>query len=388
MSGRIHLKTVLKLFMLFAFSWQCLKFIHQRSKMDQALSIVNKDLERDDGLQAESTTVMQHLKKEGEKQNKKGKAKRANVEGEIEFSKFTYPLNVDMDKLVHSYRKGIKIQEKPINEYKYSFITPHRKHCKTRNNRKSLSLILVIKSAIANFENRASIRDTWGNDKLLQKLNVKRIFTVGMSKNTSIEASIKTENEKFNDILQANFIDNYQNNTLKTIGSINWMARFCSKSRFVFMLDDDFFVAIENVMKFLKNIPASKEKDLFSGVLWDDPPQRSKKQKWRISVKDYPYNKYPPFISAGAMLMSMDLVQRLHIAIPYTRLFKFDDVYLGIVAHKLKVTPQNNKHFHVHKVGYDATEFRDVLASHGYNNASEMRKAWEIHSKLQNGKVK
>ena len=71
---------------------------------------------------------------------------------------------------------------------------------------KDLTNIVLIHSAPQNIVLRETIRKTWGQ-------NVQKIFILGESH--QFNTKISEEHEKYNDILQLDFIDAYRNMTYK-----------------------------------------------------------------------------------------------------------------------------------------------------------------------------
>jgi hypothetical protein len=64
-----------------------------------------------------------------------------------------------------------------------------------------------------------AIRQTWAN---ISDSSVKVIFTLGYS--PFLQEYINKESSMFHDILQENFIDDYNNNTLKTVMAFNYFS--------------------------------------------------------------------------------------------------------------------------------------------------------------------
>ena len=64
-------------------------------------------------------------------------------------------------------------------------------------------------------------------------------------------------------------------------------------------------------------------------------PQRDKTGKWYISEEEYPHALYPPFINAGAYVLSNLAVRKFYYASYFVKRFRFDDVYIGFIAWKL-----------------------------------------------------
>lgn len=61
------------------------------------------------------------------------------------------------------------------------------------------------------------------------------------------------ESAKYGDIIQATFIDSYYNNTYKTMSGMRWLVEQCKNFRYAFFADDDMYVSVKNLLKFLRH---------------------------------------------------------------------------------------------------------------------------------------
>jgi len=292
------------------------------------------------------------------------------------FENFKYPLNINMSELVKAYKenKG-NVKQKPINEYHYKFLSEIPEKCKVTQ---PIPLLFIVKSATQNFRRRQVVRETWGNETLIKHIILKTVFNLGNPHNSTIQGMIDIEKTKHNDIIQIDYKDSYYNNTLKTVGAIRWISNHCHNAQFAMLADDDFYIATELIVDYLKSLKGNET--LFMGKVWEDIPQRGVTQKWYMSLQDYPFDKYPPFISAGATIMSMKVVTDFDVAIRFTKKFKFDDVFLAIVAYKLGIKPEHSKYIAISKpVKPEQKSFGKLWASHHYENETLLRKAWKVH---------
>ena len=55
------------------------------------------------------------------------------------------------------------------------------------------------------------------------------------------------------DILQWDFMDTYNNLTIKSILALKWAPAFCSNAKFVIKMDDDVFLNAINLANFLES---------------------------------------------------------------------------------------------------------------------------------------
>ena len=75
------------------------------------------------------------------------------------------------------------------------------------------------------------------------------------------------------------------------------------------------------------------------------PPARDRLGKWFVSIEEYPYNRYPPFINAGAYVISIKTLRALYIASQFVKPFRIDDVYLGILAKECGIELHHSEWF-------------------------------------------
>ena len=140
----------------------------------------------------------------------------------------------------------------------------------------SVYLLLVIKSSTSQFSRRQAIRQTWGDthklhlnidqtghfnrgmkifsaDKSSKVLNIKRLFLLAKGEHQGKEELLKMEANEYGDILQGDFQDSFRNLTLKDIMFLDWQRRYCSQVQFIFKGDDDVFVNVFNIMRYMHN---------------------------------------------------------------------------------------------------------------------------------------
>jgi len=87
--------------------------------------------------------------------------------------------------------------------------------------------------------------------------SVRIVFIVGRQKDEAMLGNetlnrIHIESEKYNDIIQENFVDSYNNLTLKSVMALKHISRSCFNTAAYFLkCDDDTFVNIPNLLNFL-----------------------------------------------------------------------------------------------------------------------------------------
>ena len=69
-----------------------------------------------------------------------------------------------------------------------------------------------------------------------------------------LQASLYRENYHHRDIIQGNFIDSYRNLTYKHAMGLKWVKYFCNGADYVLKTDDDNYINIFGVIRFLKTL--------------------------------------------------------------------------------------------------------------------------------------
>lgn len=171
------------------------------------------------------------------------------------YTLFNYPLEGDVLKYAHQVRFNQVPEVAPINFYNYTFLKPVKEKCSSDDGGPIIPKItIIVKSAMKHFERRTAIRQSWGFEKRFSDVKMRVVFVVGISSdNTEIQKHIDKESDLFADIVQANFEDTYFNNTIKTMMGFKWATNYCSTSKFYLFVDDDYYVSVKNLLRFLDN---------------------------------------------------------------------------------------------------------------------------------------
>jgi hypothetical protein len=168
---------------------------------------------------------------------------------------------------------------------------------------------------------------------------------LGSSESYSVENRVIEEDEKYNDLIQWKFIDNYYNCTLKAIGLLRWTLFYCKNVKFIMKTDDDILVNPLMFNQFIANITNSK-KTIYGTVGKGYEPHRNYTSKWFISYESYSPSTYPDFMF-GPYIMSSDSIYPIYTEILNSLpVLAFEDVYItGIIADKLNISRINTKYF-------------------------------------------
>ena len=211
-------------------------------------------------------------------------------------------------------------------------------------------LLILVSSAPENFDRRDLIRQTWGAYDTFSS-NWKTFFLLGKTRNQAQSDLIKTESNKYGDVIHGNYYEHYWNQSLKVQMAFEWAARYCSFS-FLLKADDDVFVNTRRLIDVLR-LKSTPKKGLYMGKVNHNPIAQRGKGKWRVSYIEYSGKHYPDFCSGGGFVMSYDVIECLVPLFDVIEPYRIDDVYIGMLANKTGVTPVDHGGFVMPYRDYD-----------------------------------
>ena len=90
------------------------------------------------------------------------------------------------------------------------------------------------------YDRRRVTRNTWAKEA--KKRGMRPIFFIGLPKDKKTQSELVVEANKYKDIVQFGFRDDYYNLTLKALAVLRWMNRNCMTSDYIMKTDDDVLV--------------------------------------------------------------------------------------------------------------------------------------------------
>ena len=146
------------------------------------------------------------------------------------------------------------------------------------------------------------------------------------------------ESEQYGDILRGEFVDTYNNLTLKALLVLKYASEHCKQVPFLLKSDDDMLINIPYMVRVLRKHSLLKRSII--GHPNNSTVLRS--GKWNISYNDFPFEFYAPYMSGAAYVMTMDIVGELFETSKYVPWIFIDDVYItGTLAKICNVTLRN-----------------------------------------------
>ena len=203
----------------------------------------------------------------------------------------------------------------------------------------------MVPSATANFEQRRRVRNSWGGAQSSYK-DKQVFFFLGTSLNTTLEEEIIKENDRFGDIVQADFLDTYHNLTYKTLSMLYWAHYRMADGRFgpkwIFKCDDDNFMDIFQFETYLHTYDKLNGAHILCSKREEAVPSRiDKNSTWFVDFDTWPEPLWPPCCFGPAYVMTPAAVSRiLQVHEEANNPFlPFEDIYItGVLARAADVS--------------------------------------------------
>ena len=241
------------------------------------------------------------------------------------------------------------------------------------------------------------------------RLDSQVIFLVGrtLQTNATQEASILEESSTYGDLIQEDFVDTYNNLTIKSVMLLKWIARFnddADRVKYVMKCDDDTFLNVPNLVHVLKGgtVPAYKDTfklysdDMLRRTDWLDSvslmgylfhsarPIRDVTSKWYAPRFMYRRKVFPNYLSgSGYVMEATKTAKALYKAALRTPIFHLEDVYVtGLCSsRRYETRPFHNPLFSFHRLKRLPCSMRGMITQHPMT-AKDIRQEYE---RLTNG---
>ncbi|KAG9483351.1 hypothetical protein GDO78_009333 [Eleutherodactylus coqui] len=221
--------------------------------------------------------------------------------------------------------------DKTLPDYIYIINEPN----KCRVSRPFLILLIAVQAWQS--EARQAIRQTWGKEDLLHGVQTLRLFLLGTdAAPNNAQQALVDESQKYRDIIQQDFLDTYNNLTLKTLMGLKWVTTYCPQIPYVMKTDSDMFVNTEYLVNKL--------------LLPDQPPRKN-------------------YFTGTGYVFSGDLAEKILKVSASIKLLHLEDVFVGICLYKLGVSPvppPKDSDFNHWKRSYSHCLYNQIVTSHQF----------------------
>ncbi|XP_064195040.1 lactosylceramide 1,3-N-acetyl-beta-D-glucosaminyltransferase A-like [Anguilla rostrata] len=273
----------------------------------------------------------------------------------------------------------------------YDYLINHKHKCTGRD----VLLLLFVKTSPENVERRRSIRSTWGNETYIRQelgANVRVVFALGIHQDPqqreSTQQALLEEDRRYQDLVQQDFADTFHNLTVKLLLQFRWAHAYCGHARFFMSADDDVFVHMPNLVRYLREMDRRGVRDFWVGrVHRGAPPIRHKASKYYVPYDMYRWSSYPDYTAGAGYVISGDVASKIYqVSLTFNSTFYIDDVFMGICASAMGVSPQEHVFFSGEgKAPYHPCIYGKMITSHGHVN--DIHDLWKVATSLEVQKI-
>uniref|UniRef100_A0A8C4Y3W2 Hexosyltransferase n=1 Tax=Gopherus evgoodei TaxID=1825980 RepID=A0A8C4Y3W2_9SAUR len=189
---------------------------------------------------------------------------------------------------------------------------------------------------------------------------------------------MEEESTLHHDIIQQDFLDTYNNLTLKTLMGMEWVSRHCPNASYVMKADSDIFLNVGFLARELLQLQLPPKKDFMTGYIYRNTgPLRSKAYKWYVPREVYPNDTYPPYCGGPGYVLSGDLAKKVYGVAQTLRVINMEDVFMGLCLHKLGVSVTNSPWglFNLARLEYEKCQFSKLVLVHHFG-PTDLQRVW------------
>lgn len=236
----------------------------------------------------------------------------------------------------------------------------------TAQNETALVLIAVLSDA-AHFEWRSAVRRTWG--RIARGDGTFRLmFVVARPRTGHLQTGIDEEHRVHGDLLQLDYVEAYDQLTVKSASAIRWFVAHCPLAAYLLKIDEDSFLNPTRFFRFLRERPDhDRGRKVIYGKVWSGSwPRRDPTDKWYLPPEVYPHGRLPDYVDGPAYLVGADAASALITAFDVLPYLHLEDVFLtGLCAAYAQVELVHEPHFLLHGAPTSCDKLRYYVAFHG-----------------------
>ena len=196
-------------------------------------------------------------------------------------------------------------------------------------------VVFLVFSSVKAVAARHVIRLTYGAYTSVNGWRISVVFALGKSAAKDENVRITREHSLYGDILQGNFLDSYQNMTVKNMVAFRWAANDCPNVTYVIRLSDDVMFSYGKLSKYLNRV--EKHGVMFGPMIYY--PRVFHTGKWK-SISPMKWKQgtvWDSFIHGTFVVLSMDVVRNMFLLSCKVAPLWPDDNYLALLAEMLDI---------------------------------------------------
>lgn len=276
-----------------------------------------------------------------------------------------------------------RIKGRPLNctacfPHNYTYVLDNENICQPTDRSPSVDIIVLISTIHSNVERRKALRETWLTPTSRNQGSIRYVFLLGMTSNVNLQVAVETESATYRDIVQEDFIDHYNNLTLKTMMGFKWASIKCKGAKYVLKTDDDMYVNLPALKLTLKKYDSVLKTSIGGQCRINESPIRQKGYKWYVPREMYPPSQFPGYCSGTGYVTSMDVVQKVYEVSKHVPFFYLEDVYVGICVHRLGMKVTRIQGFNAGRVPLGCNYKNSYVITSHQLDPKLLRAAWAL----------
>ncbi|PAA62250.1 hypothetical protein BOX15_Mlig023162g1 [Macrostomum lignano] len=202
-----------------------------------------------------------------------------------------------------------------------------------------LLALVAVHSNAKNLGRRATIRRTWGSLRYVGRYRIEVAFFLGRpasgdsdesgATGAQLESLLDAESDRFGDIVQLNYTENYRNMSIKHLAVYEWVLRHCQSAKYLVKVDDDTFTDVAHLATFLSQGAPS---GFYCSATRGARPQRigrGSRAKWLVTKIEFPQNYYPTYCEGFGYILNAKHVASIYLCSLFKQFFWIDDVHVA-----------------------------------------------------------
>ncbi|XP_064417192.1 beta-1,3-galactosyltransferase 2-like [Latimeria chalumnae] len=152
---------------------------------------------------------------------------------------------------------------------------------------------------------------------------------------------LEEESSVYHDIIQRDFLDTYNNLTIKTMTSLEWLTDFCPEADYAMKVDADMFLNmnIEKLVKSLLNLDIPTRQNYFTGAPFIKARPIHDNNSTRYMPENvFPGQEYAPLCSGTGYVFSVNIVWKILEASYVVKPIHLEDVYIDMCLNFAQIT--------------------------------------------------
>lgn len=208
-------------------------------------------------------------------------------------------------------------------------------------------VIILVTSAVDNREQRDAIRNTWGRHLPFRddlNTSIRLVFVLGRPIDDVTSRRVERETKFHRDVIVGDFVDSYQNLTLKSLYALRWSEQHCTSAQYNVKTDDDVFVNIAQLDAVISEQIRGAGSNMIGACVAHAQVMRA--GRWKLSESSYKPTHFPPYCNGAIYVIKTDVIPRLLSSACKIRHLPIEDVYVtGVLARSVGVTCEGDARF-------------------------------------------